>query len=155
LTIFTCSYSEFERQQAPDRLPVRTTLGAPTRRPPTYAGDMASLREVTPLARFLRPVVLPRAEYEREYRNMLAGYGPERIQQRISVLLANSGRQHPVLLCFDNLAKPGGWCHRSMFAGWWLEQTGEEVIELGRRYVAPTGGTTMDATLFDDIRDGA
>lgn len=37
---------------------------------------------------------------------------------------------------------------------WWLERTGEEVIELGRRYVEPTGATAADPTLFDDIDDG-
>ena len=33
-----------------------------------------------------------------------------------------------VLLCFENLAKPGLWCHRTMFAEWWTGETGELVI---------------------------
>lgn len=153
MTIYTCSFSEYERQQAPDRLPVRTTVGAPTRRPPTYYDEMASLREVTPLRRFLQPVTLPYGEYEREYHNMLAAYGPDVISQRIAKLCENSGRKHVVLLCFDNLAKPGNWCHRSMFADWWLQITGEEVIELGRRYVPPAVEVEQ-ADLFRDIADG-
>jgi hypothetical protein len=35
-----------------------------------------------------------------------------------------------VLLCFEDLSKPGEWCHRRAFATWWEEQTGEKVEEL-------------------------
>jgi len=28
------------------------------------------------------------------------------------------------------LDDPARWCHRTIFAAWWLEQTGEEVAEL-------------------------
>jgi hypothetical protein len=34
------------------------------------------------------------------------------------------------LLCFEDLTKPGLWCHRRPFANWWLENTGEVVPEL-------------------------
>lgn len=36
-----------------------------------------------------------------------------------------------VLLCFEDLGKPGLWCHRTMFAEWWTGETGELVPELG------------------------
>jgi hypothetical protein len=35
-----------------------------------------------------------------------------------------------VLLCFEDLRKPEQWCHRRLFADWWLERTGEIVDEL-------------------------
>jgi hypothetical protein len=35
-----------------------------------------------------------------------------------------------VLLCFEDLRKPGEWCHRSMFAEWYEKQTGKKVVEL-------------------------
>ena len=36
-----------------------------------------------------------------------------------------------VLLCFEDLSKPGAWCHRRLFAEWWTKNTGEDVPELG------------------------
>ncbi len=36
-----------------------------------------------------------------------------------------------VLLCYEDIRKGGdNWCHRTMFAEWWLEQTGEKISEL-------------------------
>jgi hypothetical protein len=35
-----------------------------------------------------------------------------------------------VCLCFEDLTKPGLWCHRQIFARWWTEETGEAVPEL-------------------------
>lgn len=36
-----------------------------------------------------------------------------------------------VLLCYEDIRKgPNNWCHRTMFADWWLEQTGEKIPEL-------------------------
>ena len=40
-----------------------------------------------------------------------------------------AGLRPSVLLCFESLAD-GKWCHRRMFAEWWLEKTGEEIPEL-------------------------
>lgn len=35
-----------------------------------------------------------------------------------------------VLLCFEDIRKEGQWCHRTMFAEWWLNETGERIEEL-------------------------
>lgn len=36
-----------------------------------------------------------------------------------------------VLLCYENIRKgDSNWCHRTMFAKWWLNQTGEKIFEL-------------------------
>ena len=35
-----------------------------------------------------------------------------------------------VLLCFEDIRKPGVWCHRRMFAEWWTDKRGDEVPEL-------------------------
>jgi len=38
---------------------------------------------------------------------------------------------HIVLLCYEDILKnEGNWCHRTMFAEWWLERTGEKIEEL-------------------------
>jgi hypothetical protein len=35
-----------------------------------------------------------------------------------------------VLLCFEDIQQPGIWCHRTLFASWWEQQTGNKVTEL-------------------------
>lgn len=35
-----------------------------------------------------------------------------------------------VLLCYEDLRDPEQWCHRRIFAEWWLAQIGEVVDEL-------------------------
>ena len=36
-----------------------------------------------------------------------------------------------VLLCYEDIRKgPSNWCHRTMFAEWWLKKTGETILEL-------------------------
>ena len=35
-----------------------------------------------------------------------------------------------VLCCYEDVRKPGEWCHRLVFADWWLQRTGEMIEEL-------------------------
>lgn len=35
-----------------------------------------------------------------------------------------------VLCCYEDVRKPNEWCHRLVFAEWWMKQTGESIIEL-------------------------
>lgn len=35
-----------------------------------------------------------------------------------------------VLCCFEDVRKPNEWCHRLVFAEWWLQKTGEVILEL-------------------------
>ena len=35
-----------------------------------------------------------------------------------------------VLCCYEDVRKPGEWCHRLVFAEWWLQRTGEMIEEL-------------------------
>ena len=35
-----------------------------------------------------------------------------------------------VLCCYEDVRKPGEWCHRQVFASWWLKRTGEAIPEL-------------------------
>lgn len=70
-------------------------------------------------------------EFERLYRVRLDSFGLAYFQRRLSELVAaSSGKTHIVLLCYEDLAKPGEVCHRRMFASWWQEKTGIEVPEL-------------------------
>lgn len=35
-----------------------------------------------------------------------------------------------VLCCYEDVRKPNEWCHRLVFAEWWLKRTGEVITEL-------------------------
>ena len=68
-----------------------------------------------------------KAEYERRYRAQLDRKGVDRIIRSLDQF----GHDKPVvLLCYEDVRDPSQWCHRTMFAQWWLEQTGEIVEEL-------------------------
>ena len=43
---------------------------------------------------------------------------------------AASERKELVLLCYEDVRDGESWCHRTMFAEWWKEKTGEEIKEL-------------------------
>ena len=65
---------------------------------------------------------LNEADYIYHYRAILEEETVEAIKKRFQELGDNL-----VLLCFCN---PGKFCHRSVFAKWWDEKTGEEIKEL-------------------------
>lgn len=47
-----------------------------------------------------------------------------------------------VLCCYEDVRKgPHNWCHRIVFADWWLQQTGEQILELkdDSRFVPEAG----------------
>jgi len=57
-----------------------------------------------------------------------AGIGEvRRILHEIS---SRHGDRDVVLLCFEDVRKPGEWCHRQLIADW-LNEHGSEVRELG------------------------
>ncbi|GGZ73158.1 hypothetical protein ACFOOM_01015 [Streptomyces echinoruber] len=125
LALATCTYQEF---QPPMGAPIRTTAGHP--RFPLGYELVGHAKLITP-TRELLAQNLPQDAYEFSYRRILNGYGIDRIYAELAGLAARAGGARLVLLCFDKLSKPGAWCHRTHFARWWLEQTGEEIPELG------------------------
>ncbi|WP_245726947.1 hypothetical protein [Streptomyces longwoodensis] len=108
--------------------PIRTTAGAPRFALGYQLAGHARL--ITPTRQLLAQN-LPRDAYEFHYRRLLNGQGIDRIYTELAGLAARAGADRLVLLCFDRLNKPENWCHRTMFAAWYLENTGEEVPELG------------------------
>lgn len=51
------------------------------------------------------------------------------VVERIRAAAEKAGRP-AVLLCYEDIRKPGAFCHRRLFADWWREQTGEDIPEL-------------------------
>jgi hypothetical protein len=72
-----------------------------------------------------------RPEFEAAYRAQLDEQGVEALAARFQGIAVAGGDLRLVLLCFEDLAKPGEWCHRRMFASWWQEEAGAQVRELG------------------------
>ena len=66
-------------------------------------------------------------EYTRVYRSYLDSLGPEEVMSQIEKKSADNGGEPLVLLCW---CSPGEFCHRRVWAGWYLEKTGQEVPEL-------------------------
>lgn len=67
-------------------------------------------------------------EFTERYRAMLDSHGVARIRTELETISQLNGGKDIVLLCFDDVSK--GLCHRTIFAQWWQEKTGEEVKEL-------------------------
>jgi hypothetical protein len=125
----SCSYWQYRPWMG---IAVRTSLGRPRR----FDHPLARLDLLTP-----RPAMLRMAhdDYRRVYRHQLHRATIERVMVSAAGIrrVARAGDDVPlVLLCFDDLAKPGSWCHRT-FAAQWLAEKGHECLELGDVLVAP------------------
>jgi hypothetical protein len=71
------------------------------------------------------------AEFTVSYTALLVERGGvEHLTQRFASIAAETGSDDLVLLCFEDLRTPGLFCHRRVFASWWLESTGQVVVEL-------------------------
>lgn len=125
LTIATSRYAAREKVIGSGLAPVRTTIGAPKFR---LGYELAG--SVSMLAPYGLLGVDDPAEFETAYRARLDGFGVERIRAALEDVARAAGTEGCVLLCYENLDDPAQSCHRTTFALWWRENTGEEVLEL-------------------------
>lgn len=93
------------------------------------------------LARWLAPsaatfALEDPAEYEASYRAQLEAIGPDAIVDRLARIAEESGGLPLVLLCYEDLTKPGQWCHRAHLSDW-LRERGVEIRELGPGVLPP------------------
>jgi hypothetical protein len=104
--------------------PIRISIGAP-RWPVGYelAGSLPSLMPTRPM---LKMEIGP---YREMYLARLEVHGVERIAAELEALQTPEA-PGLVLLCFEDLTKPGEWCHRRIFADYWEEKTGISIPEL-------------------------
>ena len=68
------------------------------------------------------------AFFQQGYLARLDKIGVEKIKSRLQQF--QSDNKDLVLLCYEDIRKPGSWCHRTMFAEWWRKMTGETIEEL-------------------------
>jgi hypothetical protein len=123
VTIATCSYRAWREEMG---VPIRTSVGAPR----AFPAPLVEWPRVWPPWSLVR-AGLAEADYRRRYRHLLHRQTPAILRELED--LRDGYAADLVFLCFCDLTKPGGWCHRSMLAGWITEHTGETIPELGRR----------------------
>lgn len=70
--------------------------------------------------------------FKRAYYEKLEGIGTEKIISMVNRLDEKAQREGKelVLLCYEDVRVPADWCHRTIFAEWWAEHTGELIEEL-------------------------
>jgi hypothetical protein len=128
LNLGTCSYSAFRSTMGE---PIRTSLGSPKFK---LAYELReSMWSLTPRPKYLRS---PFEEYRAEYVTQLERHGVASLSEQFEKVQAKTGAETLVVLCFEQLVRPGEWCHRRLFAEWWLGKTGQPVPELSK--VPPT-----------------
>jgi hypothetical protein len=82
--------------------------------------------EIAPPGRLFK--VYDRDVFTREYRQNIERIGVKRIRDVLEGYMALG--KDVVLCCYEDVRKPGEWCHRQVFSEWWLEKTGELIEEL-------------------------
>lgn len=106
-------------------VPVRISLGAPKfqlKYPVTE-----EIRALAPSGRIFRIQDLD--EYRQAFTRQLDRIGPSAINGLLLEVAHRHEGQDLALLCFCNVLG-GASCHRRIFADWWLEHTGEAILEL-------------------------
>lgn len=135
ITFATCSFYEFRPEMG---IPVRSSNGYPRfalKYPLFHA-----LEETFPRRSWMR---LPYREFAPKYYEMCDALGTDfyrREAEQIRFSESHNRRDERckdmpvVLLCFERWNDPKKqpeFCHRSLFASWWNERTGEPVPEFG------------------------
>ena len=132
LRLATSRYQAQELILASGLVPVRTSVGGP-RFPLRYAP--VYLKELAPWG--LRGIA-DHAAFATSYRARLESFGVEMLTTRFAEISRAYNGRGLVLLCFE---PAGAFCHRRVFADWWLERTGCYVPELSGEQ-APLFGST-------------
>jgi hypothetical protein len=125
LPLATSRYSARALIVASGLAPIRTSIGHPRWK---LGYELAgSCKELMPLRSMLQ---MEQDEYRALYEARLDAVGFTRLDDLLRTLSEQAGGRGLVLLCFEDLAKPGLWCHRRMFAAWWEAKCGQAVPEL-------------------------
>jgi len=141
MNLYTCSYNEYQPEMG---LAVRISAGVPSYQIPEF-NPFRTVVAATPTWDYLHT---EQENYDRHFYAQLDAHGVDAFRadfQRVRKE-ANLRKDAPlVMLCFEKLGKlecneeheietaEEGWCHRRKFAGWWKQQTGEDIPELGTR----------------------
>jgi hypothetical protein len=137
LELFTHRYQAYRPETG---VAVRITLGHPRPNVFKHGPLRHKVMDLAPARAYFHA---PDAEFHQRYLSQLEGHGVPRILQQLEAVAAAAGDGRLVLLCYEDLSKPGLTCHRRMFAEWWQERTGQWVRELGPQAGAAPGQLTL------------
>jgi len=125
-TLVTSRYADFSRARpalgGQILTPVRISVGLPKFAPQAAAWPRCSL-----LVPWNLLGITDWNQFETEYRRRLDKHGPETIAESLTAIWRQHGENPLALCCFE---PAGEFCHRRIFAAWWLEQTGQAIDEL-------------------------
>lgn len=123
MRLFTSRFANKELRNRPDLVKVAIAVGSPRWK---VGYDWVKWRCPAPSG--LRQ--FKGEEFQSAYLTKLDALGLECIRAGLEAISEAHGGKDLVLLCYEDLRTPGEWCHRAMFAEWWLRETGELVLEL-------------------------
>jgi hypothetical protein len=79
-----------------------------------------------------------KADWSEQYRQYLEELGADRVSEALCEVSASNDDADLLLLCYEHEHVHGrDACHRFVFADWWQEQTGQEVVEIEDRGPKP------------------
>src|SRR5262249_37011795 len=145
MRVFTARYSNPAVEHS-ILVPVRITRGFPRFKLRYTLGG--TVMELAPERALFN---LPDEEFDAAYRRHLDQVGVDAIRRWLEAVSEANGGRDLVLLCFEDLRRPGEGCHRRKFAEFWQEKTGEvveELEELGAVTAAKQETVTASAAHF-------
>jgi hypothetical protein len=89
---------------------------------------VANLRQLAPTREML--AFKDACTFDKMYRDRLDDLGVDEVARLLTDCAERANNERLVLLCFEDLTKPGLRCHRRLFSAWWQKNTGEDVPEL-------------------------
>lgn len=124
MLLFTSRYGN--KNLPKDVVPVGITLGKPKFK--LNYEVAAYLRDLAPDGSMFK--INDRAEFTPKFFRKLDRIGVDEIRRQLENVSKRHGGKNLVLLCFEDVTKPGEWCHRLVFAEWWEARTGQKIDEL-------------------------
>lgn len=121
MELFTARYAEYSPTHG---VAVRTSVGVPK---DWRHGRLEHVRRLTPYGLLH---VSDRAEFTRLYIARLERVGADAIYARLEGISDAHDCRPLVLCCFEDVRRPGVWCHRTILGAWLRDRLGIAVPEL-------------------------
>ena len=122
--IYTSRYSNQAQLSDPRYIKIGITLGKP-KFALRYQVD-ATITELAPSGAMFH--IYDRKIFTEQYFARMNRLGVGGVQDLLEPYVEEG--KDLVLLCYEDLRKPGEWCHRQVFAEWWEKKTGVRIQEL-------------------------
>jgi len=126
MDLATSRYQAADLIQASGRAAVGITLWNP--RWKLRYPLIANLRQLAP-TREMRQLTDSHL-FDQMYRDRLDDLGVDEARRLLDDCAERANNNGLLVLCYEDLTKPGLRCHRRLFADWWTEHTGYVVPEL-------------------------